>query len=80
MEQDLKKQLEKIIDALECPRNFKCCERRFEVVCEAREIGLKSFLQCLEENPRDCKASLSFGDIYLCECPVRVNICKKLGK
>ena len=80
MEPDYKKEIEEIINGMKCPEDFKCCERRFEALCGAKDIGIESFLQCLEENPRDCKASLPFADIYLCKCPVRVHICKKLGK
>ncbi|MEW6584015.1 MAG: hypothetical protein AB1442_00215 [Nitrospirota bacterium] len=40
--------------------------------CKARDIGLDSFLLCLEENPRMCKFSLAFGGRYFCKCKSRV--------
>jgi len=80
MEEDHKKELEEIVNGLKCPKDFKCYKSGLGNLCKAKDIGLKSFLECLEEEPRDCKFSHSFGDSYFCDCPLRVYIGKKLRK
>ena len=80
MEEEHKKQIEKIISGMECPKDFTCYKSGFEDLCKAKDIGIESFLECLEENPRDCKFLLSFGYGYLCHCPLRCYIAKKLRK
>jgi len=80
VEQDHKKQIEEIIGGMKCPRDFKCYKSGFENLCKAKDIGIESFLKCLEENPQECKFSLSFGYSYLCQCPLRIYIVKKLKK
>ena len=80
MEQDYKKEIEEIINAFECPKDFECYKSGFEVLCNARDVGLEFFLECLEEEPVWCNFSISYGYSYLCDCPLRVFISKKLEK
>jgi hypothetical protein len=80
MEQDYNKEIEKIVGCFECPKDFQCYKSGLEVLCEAHDIGLDTYLKCLEKDPRSCQFSVPFGDGYFCECPLRVYICKKLGK
>lgn len=75
-----KKEIEEIVNEFKCPREVLCCKSDFKVLCKANDIGLETFLECLEEDPRSCPASLRFGDGYSCQCPLRVYIYKKLGK
>ena len=80
MEQHHADQIEKIIKDMNCPKDFVCYKSGFKNLCKARDIGLESFLKCLEENPRECVFSLSFGYSYLCTCPLRIYIARKLKK
>ena len=80
MQQDSDKQIEEIIGRMKCPNDFRCWESGFEALCKARDIGQESFLECLEENPQECKFSLSFGYSYFCQCPLRVYIAKELKR
>lgn len=80
MKDDQKKEIDKIIGGIECPKDFKCCKSGLEKLCMARDIGIESFLECLERDPQKCKFSFSFGLSYLCQCPLRVYIAKKLKK
>jgi hypothetical protein len=80
MEEDYRKKIEKIIGQMQCPKDFKCCNSGFETVCKAKDVGLESHLECLEENPFDCQFSVRFGGLYYCDCPLRVYIAKKLKK
>jgi hypothetical protein len=80
MEQDYMKVIEDIIDGIRCPKDFKCCETGFENLCEAKDFGLSDFLRCLEKSPQECKFSVPYGSWYLCQCPLRIYIAKKLKK
>ena len=75
-----RKEIEEIINQFECPRDFGCCRSHFRDLCKAKDVGLETFLKCLEEDPRSCQASVPFGAGYFCECPLRVYIAKKLKK
>ena len=80
MNEEEKKKIEEIIDGLKCPKDFRCAQSGFERLCEARDIGLQSSLDCLEEKPATYKFALSFGDGYFCQCPLRVYLAKKLKR
>jgi len=75
---DIKKEIEKIIDGLQCPKDFKCYKSGFELVCSAKDIGIASFLECLERKTKECKFSFPFGHTYICECPLRIYLAKKM--
>jgi len=70
MEQGHKKQIKQIMSQMECPEDFRCYKSGFEDGCNAKEINMKGFLECLEENPQSCKFSMSFGYSYFCQCPL----------
>jgi hypothetical protein len=80
MEQGLEKELKEIMGGLDCPKDFICYESGFKTLCKAQDIGLDTFLECLEERPGDCTFSLFARSTYFCQCPLRVYIFKKLGK
>jgi hypothetical protein len=73
-----KKELQEIIKQFECPREVRCCKSEFKVLCKAKDIGLETYLKCLEEDPQSCQASVPFADGYFCDCPLRVRINKRL--
>lgn len=75
-----KKELEEILNGLQCPKDFACYKSGQEKLCRAEDIGLESFLVCLEKNPADCSFSVVFGDMFFCQCPLRVYIARKLNK
>lgn len=74
------KAIEEIIGEMKCPKYLKCYKLGFKNLCKAQDIGIDTFLECLEENPQDCKFSLSFGFGYFCKCPLRIYIIKELKK
>lgn len=81
MDEEQKQRVQEIVDGMQCPRAFRCCRDNFANVCKAKDIGgIEAFLECLEENPQDCKFSVSFGFSHFCQCPLRVYIAKKLKK
>jgi len=80
MEPQIKQIIEETADGTRCRKEFKCCSNEFTNVCKAKDIGINSFLVCLEDQPQKCNFSLMFGDMYFCKCPVRIYIGKKLKK
>lgn len=77
---DVQEKIEDIIDGLRCPKDFVCYKSGLTDICKAKDIGLDSFLVCLECNSLDCKFSIFFGKLYFCQCPLRVYISKRLNK
>jgi hypothetical protein len=80
MERDHHKELEKIIGDLQCPRDFKCYKSGFKALCKARDVGLETFIQCLEEDPSNCPFTMRLHGMDYCRCPVRVYLVKELKK
>jgi hypothetical protein len=72
--------LERIIDRLKCPYGFVCYNSNLKELCKAKDIGMESFLVCLEEKPEECVFSMSLADSKFCRCQVRVYIAKVLKK
>jgi hypothetical protein len=70
--------IEDIVDKLKCSKGFECYKSGFKNLCKAEDIGIESFLVCLEKEPSDCKFSIPFGDGFFCQCPLRVYIAKKM--
>ena len=80
MDKDLKKEIKKIIGEIQCPNEFCCLESGVEMGCRAKDVGLEEYLECLEESFPPCPFSVSFGNKHYCHCPLRIYICKKLGR
>ena len=80
MEKDHEKKVKEIIVDITCSKDVKCYKQGFKSLCKAQDIGLNTLLECLEEPPNDCQFSLSYGGMFLCECPLRVYISKNLKK
>jgi len=74
------KELRRIIDEIQCPRELCCLETGFDRTCKTKDVGLKAYLECLEQDASVCSFSVPFGSSYFCSCPLRVYICKKLGE
>ena len=80
MESAVKEHIEEIIDGLQCPKEFSCYATGLKDLCKAKDIGLKSFVACLMNDPLACKFSLQFGGVFFCQCKLRVYITKNLSK
>jgi len=75
-----RKKIEEIVAGMQCPKNFECAAHGFEHLCKAKDIGIESFVDCLEEPPSSCSFALAFGYGHLCRCTLRVYLSKKLKK
>ena len=72
--------IEEIMSTIKCPKDFICYRSGFEKLCKAKDIGMESFLECLEDKPIKCHLTLYVNDVLYCQCPLRVFISKKLKK
>jgi hypothetical protein len=80
MKEEDRKKVEEIMAGMKCPKGFKCADSGFERLCKANDFGLEGYLDCLEDKPVNCPFAISFGYGYLCQCPLRLYLCKKLKK
>jgi len=80
MLEEYETEIEKIIGEINCTKGFKCYESGFKILCNARDIGIDSLLECLEMEPYTCKFSFPFALMYLCKCPLRVYVANKINK
>jgi len=80
MEESTKRKLEEIIGQMKCPKDFVCYKSGLKTLCKAEDVGMKSYLKCLEENPGECTFSLGYAESHYCTCPLRRYIAKKEGK
>ncbi len=77
MEQEHEETIAEIMAGMECPKDFKCYKSQFANLGEAKSMGIKGFIQCLNV-PVECDFSFSFGNIYMCKCPLRVYLANTL--
>jgi hypothetical protein len=76
MKTELRQTIEELLK--DCPSGCKCHQNDIENLCKARDLGMKSFIECLEENPFDCNSAISYGHSWYCSCPPRIRIAKEL--
>ena len=50
-----------------------------KTVCKRQDVGIGSFVRCLEEDPQRCKFAVPLGTAYLCEAPVQSTSLRNLG-
>lgn len=78
--EEQKSQIEEICFNMNCPNDFQCYKSGFSRLCKARDIGMETFIECLEEKPETKPFSFSFGDKFFCKCPLRVYIAKEFNR
>ena len=79
-EKDITKQIEELVNSLKCPKDFVCYKSGFKKMCRVKDIGIESFLICLDKDSLECRFSVHFGGVYFCQCPLRVLICREYRK
>lgn len=78
MEKIHKKKIEEIMSGMDCPKDFLCYKLVIKNLRIIEDCGVEGYLDCLEENARECKFSLPFGDGHFCHCPLRSYVAKEL--
>ena len=80
LQEDMQKDIEEMMNGLQCPKDFMCYKSGFKVLCKAEDMGLKSFIACLGPDPSECTCSISYGGLFFCQCPIRVYVAKHFKK
>jgi hypothetical protein len=78
METEHTQEIQEIIR--ECSPGCKCHGQEYGELCKARDIGLETFVECLDERPFECPYAISYGRISYCSCPPRVKIAQMFEK
>ena len=59
-----RKEIEKIMTDIDCPKKFECYESGFENLCKVKFVGAESVIECLGSERGTCIFSLAFGYSY----------------
>ena len=78
--QEHKRQIEKIISEMECPKDFECRTSDFENLGKTRLIADNQLVECMKEDTQLCRFTLPFGNITLCKCPLRKYIAQNFHR
>jgi hypothetical protein len=73
------KEMREIMKGMDCPDGFSCYKNGFKNICRAKNFGVESVIECLEDNPQECKFAHPYGHLYFCRCPMRNYVEQKLG-
>ena len=80
MDEEVRRKIEEIMEGMNCPKAFRCADAGFEGLCQARDFGLENYLECHDDEPRNCSFALPYAHEFFCQCPLRVYLAKKLRK
>jgi hypothetical protein len=61
-------------------QDCKAYKQELGFSCKVRDVGLDSYVECLEKYSCTCPFSVSFAHSYYCKCKHRVYIAKKSRK
>jgi hypothetical protein len=75
-----KRRIQEIMREMKCSKDFECYKSGFTNLSRVKDIGMKTFVECLAENGQACEFSFPFGDRRFCKCPLRIYLAKKLKK
>ena len=74
-----KNKVEKMLHGLNCSKGFTCFISGQEDLCRAEDIGLDSYLVCLNIIRENVHSLLQrMETCHFCQCPLRVYIAKKM--
>lgn len=71
------KKIEELMEGSKGIAGFQCYKFGVGILCKAADIGLETFLLCLEKKPEGCNFSVSFGNAFFCKCPLRILIARE---
>jgi hypothetical protein len=81
MDEKLRQKIEPIKMQMKCPDSSSWINNENKQICKARAVGLDTYIECLEdERYHECTYNRPYSSIYLCECPARIFVAKKLGR
>ena len=79
--QEHEREIEEIIKAVECQKDFECFKSGFEKVSKVEIMAGGKLIECLEENRQLCRLGFAFGaETTFCICPLRSYIARNFNK
>lgn len=78
---EYQKEIEKIMENMECSNEFHCYQTNFENMCHPKGTVTDSYIECGDGCPSEpylCKFRILFGHSSLCSCPLRNFVYRKL--
>lgn len=72
--------VDEIIAGMHCRHGFPCYKSNSEKLSRVRMLADGDVIECLEDKPYLCEHGMSFGDSYLCICPLRKYVAKNFGR
>lgn len=78
--QQIKHEAEYAIHGLGLPQGCEWFRPGFGFTCKAKDIGLDSYVECLEKDSVKCPFSVSYAYSFYCKCFARVNLAKAIEK
>lgn len=84
MERLTKELVGNILAGKECKSGLVCIGADIEELCKVMDIGMKSYMVCLEKDTKCAFAITPFtydnNDNWWCTCPVRMHIAREYNK
>lgn len=81
MEEKHRQKIEKLMEELECPRDFVCYKQHPEHILKAQGSSYSMFtLECFQKRDIHCQFVLGYGYTYYCRCPTVSKIAKTLNE
>jgi len=74
------KQIEQIIEELECPRGFECYTSKFEKLAAVDIAWFTELVSCRSREANYCPLTFNFGFGPCCTCPLRHYVARYLRK
>lgn len=74
------KEIEAIMDKIDCPLDFQCYKSGFEELCGSPMVDSGKLVGCHDDNAAACHFSVPFGSESLCACPLRLYVAIHFGK
>lgn len=68
--------LNRLMENLRCQKDYKCLENGLKDLCNAKDIDLINYIECLESVDSVCSFKLKVKKCSYCDCPIRVYISK----
>ena len=73
------KEIKEIMRRMDCPKGFSCYKSGFRSICKAKNFGVESVIECLEDNPEQCDFAHPYGHLHFCRCPLRNYVEERLS-
>ena len=70
------KQIEEIMQRMECPQDFEYYPSDFENTCKTKTVVPGELIECLDKSRKSCVFGSSFGSSIFRQCPLRDYIAK----